>query len=205
MRAVQKRDNEAYSMLLSRHIKGLHAYAFRFCQNENDAEDIVQETFLRVWKQSGSWQPKGVQFSTWLYRIAHNLCIDAYRKYRPTHQQSEEVLLNQTSSTKSDIDTSPESSIEPSQEQALEKDRQLTLLRNAVYNLPNNQRDAILLCSLQGFSNIQAAEILQVSTTALESLLARGRVLLKKTITLQSKQQNAHHIRARQTDRGTLT
>lgn len=170
MHAVQKRDHQAFTELLARHIHGLHAYTFRFTRNASDAEEITQEVFLRVWKQAKTWQPGRVNFSTWLYRITYNLCVDAYRKNQSaaekTLTETEEILL----------------STEPGQEETLDKNKQQFALRTAVHALPARQRDAILLCNLQGFSNRQAAEILQISIEALESLLARARLSLKKSL-----------------------
>ena len=71
---------------------------------------------------------------------------------------------------------------EINQEQSLDQQAMNDRLKHALQNLPDRQRDAILFCNLQGFSNKQAAEILQVSVDALESLLARGRAALKKEL-----------------------
>jgi len=173
MCAVQERNHEAYSDLLARHIKGLHTYSYRYCQNSSDAEDITQEAFLRVWKQARTWQAGQVRFSTWLYRIAHNLCVDAFRK-KKAELETDNNLHNQ------DIN----------QEQMLDQQTMNDRLKIAMHNLPARQRDAILLCNLQGFSNKQAAEILQVSVDALESLLARGRAALKKHLVNDNNTQS---------------
>ena len=176
MCAVQKHNHEAYSALLARHIKGLHTYCYRYCQNSGDAEDITQEAFLRVWKQAHTWQAGHVRFSTWLYRIAHNLCVDAFRK-KKVEFETDDKLPSQ----------------EISQEQELDQQAMNDRLKIAMQNLPVRQRDAILLCSLQGFSNKQAAEILQTSVDALESLLSRARTALKKQLANDRGNQPAGH------------
>ncbi len=168
MCAVQKRNHQAYADLLARHIKGLHTYTYRYCQNYSDAEDITQEAFLRVWKQSHTWQEGQVRFTTWLYRIAHNLCIDAFRKHKPEFESHDQLT-----------------SMDPSQEQSIEQQVKQANLKTAMNALPPRQRDAILLCNLQGFSNRQAAEILQISVDALESLLSRGRLSLKSRLAIE--------------------
>ena len=154
MMAVQMREQQAYACLLDRHLDGLHAYVFRYCQNASDAEDITQETFLKIWNQAYSWQPNRVKFTTWLYRIAHNLCVDLHRKHRPVAPEHEEIA-----------------SPEMSHSDALVAQERQNLTRQAIHALPARQRDAILLCNLQGASNKQAAEILEISVQALESLL----------------------------------
>ena len=176
MRAVQQHNHAAYTTLVERHINGLHAYAYRYCQNLSDAQDITQETFLRVWNRANTWQPNRVQFSTWLFRITHNLSIDMFRKREANF---EETAITDTALS---YDETKVNNLARDFEQMLQQNR----VRAAVYALPVRQRNAILLCTLQGFSNRQAAEILQLSVDALESLLARGRTSLKKTLSAEN-------------------
>jgi RNA polymerase sigma-70 factor (ECF subfamily) len=123
---------------------------------------------LRVWKQAHTWQEGRVRFTTWLYRIAHNLCIDAFRKHKPEFESHDQLP-----------------SMDPSQEKSIERQIKHENLKAAMNALPPRQRDAILLCNLQGFSNRQAAEILQISVDALESLLSRGRRSLKNQLAIE--------------------
>ena len=163
MQRVQARDEEAYTRLLDRHLQAIHAYVYRMCQNRADADDLAQETFLRIWHKAATWKPGTVRFTTWLHRIAHNQCIDAFRRRR--------------------IDVDPDTQLDelPSQTSGadIEVETRRKAVRSAVAALPERQRTALALCHFQGWSNKDAAEVLEVSVDALESLLARARRTLK--------------------------
>ena len=73
-------DVAAYKMLLNKHLPSITNYVARMIQNNVDSEDIVQETFLRLWTQGSKFQPEKAMLSTWLHHIAHNLCIDYFRR-----------------------------------------------------------------------------------------------------------------------------
>ena len=73
-------DERAFARLIERHGDRVAALARRMLGPQGDADDIVQETFLRLWTQASGWQPGRARISTWLYRVASNLCIDRLRK-----------------------------------------------------------------------------------------------------------------------------
>lgn len=166
MARVCKHDQEAFTCLLGRHLNAVHAYLYRLTGSRADADDLSQETFLRVWQKASTFKPGRVKLSTWLFRIAHNLCIDQFRKRLP----SDDVELDEIA--------------DPAADQASEllNRRKLERLNIALQGLPEAQRSAIVLCQVQGFSNLEAAEILGVGVRALESLLARARRRLKKQL-----------------------
>lgn len=159
MRAIQAGDSHAYNSAVRQHIKPLSHYAFRMLGNSKDTEDIVQETLLRLWTHAQSWKPDKAGISTWLHRIAHNLCIDYLRKDK--------------SSVNSQLSEDLESSDSPSQ--APEREERLEALREALRALPERQRSAIILSHYQGFSNREIAEVMGITVDALESILARAR------------------------------
>lgn len=159
MRAIQAGDSNAYNRAVRQHIKPLSHYAYRMLGNSKDTEDIVQETLLRLWTHAESWKPDKAGVSTWLHRIAHNLCIDYLRKDK--------------SSVNSQLNDDLESSDKPAQ--GLEREERLMALREALASLPERQRSAIILSHYQGFSNKEIAEVMGISVDALESILARAR------------------------------
>ena len=163
MNAICAGDHSAYEAVVRRHLKPVSHYAWRLLGNAGDAEDVSQEVFLRVWTRAASWQPARAKLSTWIHRIAHNLCIDHLRKRREEASEAEAVL-----------ETGP-------LEETAAGDK-LAALQAALGGLPLNQRSAISLCHYQGFSNRQAAAIMDVSVQALESLLARAKRSLRKTL-----------------------
>lgn len=166
MNRVQQGDELAFKELMDRYLHGLHAYAYRMCHSFEVAQEITQEAFLRVWTRSKTWRPNKVQFSTWLYQITRNLCIDLFRKQKA--QFVEDVDLTQIPDT------------------SARKDEVLIIaLQQAVQRLPERQRTAFLLCQVQGWSQVEAAELLETSPDAIESLLSRARKALRTTLSDQ--------------------
>ena len=78
---VASGDVRAYRQLVDRHLRGIHAFAHRMLGSRAEAEEVSQETFLRLWEHAGRYVPSAKP-STWIYRIAHNLCIDRLRRRR---------------------------------------------------------------------------------------------------------------------------
>lgn len=164
MQKIQMGDHQAFTMLVDRHLKKLHSFVQRMLGNSTDAEDIVQETFIRVWQKASQWQSKA-KVSTWLHNIAHNLCIDFFRRIKPTVNIEEVELID------------PQQPTNSKQQQDVALQVQL-----ALQQLPESQRSAIILCHYQDMSNREAANILKISVSALESLMARGRRKLRKIL-----------------------
>ncbi|OQW96044.1 MAG: hypothetical protein BWK79_00245 [Beggiatoa sp. IS2] len=166
MYRIQQGDHQAFRRLVEQHLNPLYRFVRRMLGTPTDADDIVQETFIKVWRNAHQWQVGKAKLSTWLHSIAHHCCIDSYRQNSGTLVDLEEVA---------DI-AAPETSSGIYQTEILD------YVGNALRKLPERQRSAILLCYYQGFSNQETAEILNISVTALESLLARARKALKQQL-----------------------
>jgi RNA polymerase sigma-70 factor (ECF subfamily) len=159
-------DRDAARELMAANMSRIIGLARRTLGDPMEAEDIAQETFLRVWKAAGRWQSGQARVSSWVCRIALNLCYDRLRKRR-------EVLT----------DTLPERADDtPGQDAQMEQAESGNRIAAAVRQLPDRQRQALELVHFQELSNIEAAEIMSVSVDALESLLARGRRKLKTVL-----------------------
>lgn len=167
VRRVADGDRSAFRELVTAHQRALSAYAQRMLGDRTAAEDVVQETFLRLWLRAGRFRPDRARLTTWLHNIAHNLCVDDFRR-----------------GARLDYGVEPNASALQTEEATVmhERDEEQRRLRAAVAALPERQRSALLLCHFQGLSNRDAAHILEVSVDALESLLARARRALKKEI-----------------------
>ncbi|MCX7556252.1 RNA polymerase sigma factor [Xanthomonadaceae bacterium JHOS43] len=152
-------DARAFAALVDRHLAMVHRLAWRSLGNDADAQDVAQDTFLRAFRQLPQWRSGQARFSTWLYRVAFNLCQDRLRGRRD-HVPVEDMELP-------DPGEAPERALESAQRQLRVED--------ALAALPDRQREALLLCHYEGQSNAQAAAVLEVSVDALESLLARAR------------------------------
>ncbi len=155
-------DPAAVRALVNRYSAGVLGLATRMLGDRAEAEDVTQETFLRAWKALPEWEPRA-KFSTWLHRVALNLCYDRLRKRKE--------------SLPGDLPEQIEPGLTP--HDALDQSQRITAIEIAVAALPERQGAALTLCALQGHSQVEAAEILEVSVEALESLLARARRTLR--------------------------
>lgn len=154
-------DQTAYGMLVNRHLPLNLGYATKLLGNSAEAEEVMQEAFVRVWKHASRWDPeRKTRFTTWFYRIVTNLCYDVCRKRKP--QEKIDTLENVSSD---DI----------SAENVIAVEQRSMQVKDALEELPQKQRTAIMLCYFQGLSNREAAEVMEVSLNALESYLVRGR------------------------------
>ena len=170
MARIAQGDANASRLLVQRHLNPLVGLALRMTANKSEAEDIAQEAFVRLWKQSHNWQAKA-KISTWLYRVAHNLSIDAIRR-----RERRKI-------TSSDITEFKDTAAGPN-EMLHQKDVR-NQVEAAISCLPERQRTAITLVHHRDMSNKEAAKIMEVSVDALESLLSRGRRSLRKTLEQQ--------------------
>lgn len=165
MERIKKRDHQAFSVLVIRRNEMFYAAAYRMMMNKEEAEDIAQEAFLKLWDRPEIWKSnKGAKFTTWFYRLVMNICIDKLRK------KSKSVLVDITDTIKDEGQTQEQEMIGDEQQQALDL---------ALKSLPEKQLMALNLCFYEGMSNKEAAEIMGVRLKALESLLMRAKAGLK--------------------------
>ena len=168
MMAVGRRDHDAFARLVARHYGWALGFADRMLGTRHEAEDLVQTAFLRVWQGAARWEPNA-RFSTWLYRVLHNLCMDRLRARRTTASEPLEGELVEALA-----DEAPDS------EERVSSLQRAVRVRAALDRLPVRQRAALVLCYYEERSQAEAAALLGVSEGALESLLSRGRTTLKK-------------------------
>lgn len=174
LKKIKLGNQDAFAILIKRHTSKFYAVAFRMLGKQTDAEDIVQELFLKLWTKPEIWQEgRGAKFSTWFYRIITNRCIDYQRKKKP-----DQLLENFDVVDKSNV------------EEDLDKITRQKMLEKMLLELPERQRIAINLCFYQGISNKEAAEIMEVNLKALESLLMRA----KKTLKVKAAEMNLEEI-----------
>lgn len=171
MAAIQKGDHQSFCVLVRRHTEMFYASAYRTCQNQDEAEDAVQEAFLKLWKKPEIWNPnKGAKFTTWFYRVVVNAATDQMRKRK--NNAGEYALDNLTDQA-------------DAQDEAMQANEEQQALEDAIENLPERQKEALNLCFYEGLSNKDAADMLGVGVKALESLLMRAKAGLKDTLMAQ--------------------
>jgi RNA polymerase sigma-70 factor, ECF subfamily len=162
--AVVSGDRDAFAMLMRRHMPLVMATTQRLMANPADADEAVQETFLRLWRHADSYRNDGgARLSTWLYRIASNVCYDRLRR-------RSETLMAELPET---VDSAPDALDQLTQAQ------QASAVTEAVERLPERQRQAVELCYYQGLTAGVAAERLGLTLKATEALLVRGRKRLR--------------------------
>lgn len=166
MRQTADGDQRAFQKLMARHLSRTVRLASRIMGGTAAAEDVAQEAFIRVWKHAADWQDpekSGAKFTTWLYRIVLNLCIDEKRRHRFAN-----------------IDDLPEPADEKQgAEQKMQQQEQGKRVAAALEKLPERQRAAFVLCFYEEYSNKEAADMLGISVGAVESLLVRSRRFLR--------------------------
>ncbi len=166
--AAGRGDEQAFNRLVQRHAPRLHAVVRRHIGSSDDADEIVQDAFWKAWKASSRWQPGGARFSTWLYRVAVNRSIDHLRATR----RRREVTVDEVPDA---LDASAGADAAADQRQIL------GLMRQAIDQLPDRQRLAVLLSTGEEKSNAEIALIMESSEGAVEQLLVRARRSLRKT------------------------
>lgn len=155
VRRIGAGDQAAVQAMVARKLPRLLSLATRMLGDAAEAEDVAQETFVRIWRHASGWRQGHARFDTWVHRVALNLCYDRLRRRR------EWVT-----------DELPEAADEAPLPDAGDEGRRV---QQALLRIAPRQREAIVLVYYQEMSNIEAAGAMQVSVDALESLLARGR------------------------------
>lgn len=165
MARVADGDMAASRLLCGQYLDRAYTTACLFLGNSSNSDDVVQEAFLRLWKVAPKWEAKA-QINTWLHRVIHNLCIDRLRK------------------EKRYMDTEVPDIEDPTPDVVERHDLQQKklILDNGIHQLPARQRIALTLVHFEDCTNIEAADKMDLSVDALESLLARGRRKLKEIL-----------------------
>jgi len=156
-------DRRAFDEIVTRYGPVALRVAARMAPDRQSAEDIAQEAMVRIWRRADEFDGRRARFTTWLYRIVVNLCIDLRRRPQPVPLPA-------------DFDP-----IDPSAGAAerVEVDERRAALLQAIEELPSGQRAALMLVYDEGLSGAEAARVLGVSTKAVERLLARARARLR--------------------------
>ena len=178
MLRVKRGDRAAFATLVEKYQQPVMNFVRRTLRDETEAEDLAQNVFLQVYK-SASRYVSTAKFSTWLFTIARNLCLNEIRRRSrhptesldATHPESEDQPLHQFEDKKTA--SAPESLLQRELEGKIAQ---------ALAELPENQRTALLLCRQDELSYEEIAEVLDCSLSATKSLIHRGRETLKEKL-----------------------
>jgi RNA polymerase sigma-70 factor (ECF subfamily) len=167
----QQGDVQAFDVLVRRYKDQLLNYVFRFVGNRNDAEDIVQETFLRVYKNKHYYK-EIAKFSTWVYTIAGNLAKTELRRRKRRKVFSVSNFVNDERDFDiPDLDRNPEKEVDGS----IKDD----IIQRTIEKLPPKFKEVILLRDVQGFAYEEISQILNIPLGTVKSRVNRGRLKLQ--------------------------
>jgi RNA polymerase sigma-70 factor, ECF subfamily len=162
--AIAAGDSAAFERLVDREAPRLLRFAQGLLGGLDEAEDVVQDTLIRLWENAGRWTPDA-RIGTWLYRVCYNRAIDRLRRRRNFVEDSVlEAVPDQTDAA--DV--------------AIVRSETTLSVREAIERLPARQRTAVLLFHIQGHTQRDAAEVMSVSEAAFESMLSRARRQLRR-------------------------
>lgn len=185
-------DRQRFEALVGEHLDGLFGAALRLTRNRANAEDLLQETFLRAWRSFHTFRP-GTNARAWLYRILMNAYIDGYRK---TAREPEIVEQDDVDEfyLYSKVRESEEYRQAGNPEEILFTRLMDADVKGALESLPDTFRGVVVLADIEGFSYKEIAEILDIPIGTVMSRLHRGRRQLE--VKLWEYARRAHYVRA---------
>jgi len=164
-------DCDAFGCLYQNHMDAIYRYIFFRVGDTNDAEDLTEQVFLQAWESLPEYQHASHPFSSWLYRIAHNLVVDHHRRRKPILEidsieenpnlENQAGLLNHFSQAEETI-----------------------VLAQAIRQLPDEQQQVIILRFIEGLSHSEVAHILNKSDGACRMIQARALATLNEKLKL---------------------
>jgi RNA polymerase sigma-70 factor (ECF subfamily) len=165
MRRVAGGDEPAFRMLARRCVPPAIGLARRILGNTADAEEVVQEAMLRVWTTAPRWRPEA-RLRTWLYRVVVNLCLNRKRRAPPA----------------SLADAGDPADPRPDAATQMQHDQRDRAIADAIAQLPDRQRAAIMLTYHEGLGNAETAAVLGTTRSAVETLLFRAKQSLRRQL-----------------------
>ncbi len=184
MQRFQKGDEEAFNLIVRRHQQALINFIARFTGDKDNAEDLAQETFIRMFKAANRYKPGRAQFKTWMYFIAKNLCKNEIRNRGRRDRYRVDNIITESNSNNDnedeiDLIASAPADIALQPEVALERKELNNVIQDAIAELPEQYRFPLILRDIQGFSYDEISKILELRNGTTKSRINRARVMLK--------------------------
>lgn len=177
-------DSAAFNHLMETHERRMYAVALRMCGNREDAQDCLQDAMLRVYRALNGFKGQST-FSTWVYRITMNTCLDELRRKKNKQNASLDSLLDAGWSPK-DEDNTPE-------KHAIQREMK-ERLHNAIRDLPEDMRSAVVLRDIHGLSYDEIAQTLNINVGTIKSRISRGREKLRAELKGISELFDTNHV-----------
>jgi len=179
MARVGRGRADAFEVLVERHTNAVTTFCYAFCRDRDQSEDLMQEVFLRVFRNARSYKPVA-KFTTWLYRVAANLCINEAKKAK----------LRKTVSLDGPMDSDPDATRivekmaagDPGPLTEAERHEASRLIERAIEALPEDQRVTLILVERQNLPYKDIADILDVTVSAVKMRVKRARENLREAL-----------------------
>jgi RNA polymerase sigma-70 factor (ECF subfamily) len=181
MERVRDGDTDAFQVLFSKYSSAIVKFAYRFLGSRDRAEEVAQTAFLQLYRARKRYQPKA-RFATYLYRIAANLCLNELRRFEYSGK-----IESLDTSDGPDLDSTSFADRLPDHDSPGPADRLVcrevaTEVKKVLEQLPPNQRMALLLSRVDGFSYEEVADSLDTSVSAVKSLVFRATATLRRDL-----------------------
>lgn len=184
MMRVKAGDQAAFKLIVDKYQHRVINVAYRLLGDIDEAEDIAQETFLRVYLSVKSYQPQAELF-TYLYTIATNLSLNRLRKKRRLQWFSLDAFKTE-GEEESGLEVPADPAGQP--DQSLEREEREVAVRRALDALPPAQKTAVILSRYEGLSYKQIVQVMDISMSAVESKLHRAKQTLRKKLRAYSEE-----------------
>jgi len=168
-------DADAFEQLLSAQEGRMYAVALRMCGNREDAQDCMQEAMIRIYRAISSFKGQS-SFSTWVYRVTMNSCLDELRRRKARTATSLDAMVENGFAPTDESDTPERHTLQAEQRRLLEK---------TIAELPEDMRAAIVLRDIQGCSYDEIAQVLETNVGTIKSRISRGRERLRGILSQQ--------------------
>ena len=171
VRMYREGDAEAFDVLFDRHCRGVYGFAHTMLGDGGGAEEVLQETFLSVAQTAASYTPRG-RFRSWLMRIVRNRCLN-----RLESRRARQAMLQRGGPDVVDLPARG-----PSPSRQVQDDEQRAIVRSAVANLPDRQREAVALYAFEQMTYREIAAVLQMPINTVKTLIHRARASLARAL-----------------------
>jgi RNA polymerase sigma-70 factor (ECF subfamily) len=180
MERYQQGDENAFTLLVRRHQQPLVNFIARFINDRDSAEDLAQETFIRIFKAANRYKSEGAHFKTWMYHIASNLCKNELRnRGRRNRYRIDSVVDGNGDSEQIDLIENAPADVSSQPDVALERKELHEAIQRAIAELPEQYRVPLVLRDLQGLSYDEISETLELRSGTTKSRINRARLMLK--------------------------